>query len=153
MSKKWWQFWKSDDFSDISSEDIVETDFESRSNIEKGRIKVNGYAVSSGSQLHQLAEELMGVDSPLLLDGDVNVNLPQGNLIDQLVEEWATLGRGVNTEKKKQAMRLREQEIGEKLNEMGGIDLMRAFAYRLIYEGRSYESDFSPWHGIGEWQN
>jgi hypothetical protein len=49
-------------------------------------------------------------------------------------------------------MHRREKEIGQVLYELGGIDLMKQFALKLIYAGLSYESDFAEWHGIGPWQ-
>lgn len=139
MSKQWWQFWKSD------CPEVQDSN--------EGRIFVYGYAVTPGSKLHRQAMAHLRLGTDKKLETDVNIELPNADIIDQLVNEWAVLGRGVNTDERRQAMHRREKEIGQTLNKLGGIDLMRAAAYKLINDGLSYESDFYVWHGIGDWQN
>ena len=125
-----------------------------KSNISKQcRIYVCGYAVTPGSQLHRRALELLQLGPDEKLESDMNIIFPEAEVIDRLAKEWVVIGRGVVTDEQKQAMYRREKEIGQLLNELGGIELMRAFAYKLINDGLSFESDFFQWHGIGCWQN
>ncbi len=119
---------------------------------ETGRIFVCGYAVTPGSKLHRQAVDQLCLGTDKKLETDVNIMLPEADVIDRLVNEWGVLGRGVITDEQRQAMHRREKEIGQNLNDLGGIDLMRAVAYKLINDGLSFESDFFTWHGGGDWQ-
>ncbi len=118
-----------------------------------GRIFVCGYSVTPGSKLYCEAREYLRLGNDEQLKNDVNVTFPGADAIDRLANEWAVLGRSVFSDEQKKAMHHREKEIGQALNELGGIDLMRSVAYKLINAGLSFESDFYEWHGIGGWQN
>ena len=134
MSKRWWQFWK-------------------RGPSTAGRIFVCGYFVTPGSRLYRRAVENLGLGMGQELKEDVNVVFRDAEIIDRLVREWTEHGQGVVTEEQRKAMHRREKEIGQALYDLGGIDLMRQVALKLIHAGCAYESDFSYWSGIGGWQN
>jgi ankyrin repeat protein len=142
--KRWWQFWKSDSGQ-------IRRGKQGMTDSRTPKIFVCGYSVTPGSKLHRQAVEQLRVGEKL--ETDVNIILPEAEVISRLVNEWATLGHGVITDEQRQAMHHREKEIGQIIDDLGGIDLMRAFAYKLINDGLSYESDFFTWHGIGDWQN
>ena len=147
MTKKWWQFWKSDR---IQNQDRNK-DFNEPN---AGEIKICGYTVSHGSKLYQSALMDVGLGPDETPEANLFLNIPEfDNTINQLMSEWAKLGYGVVTDKQRKSMARREKEIGHILNNLGGIDLMRSFAYKLINSNLSYESDFNNWHGIGDWQN
>ena len=118
-----------------------------------GRIFVYGYLVTPGSRLHCRVVEALRLEPDVELERDLNADLPDGKVLEELAEEWAVLGHGVVSDEQRRAMHDREKKIGQILYDLGGNDLMRSFAYRLIDAGRSYESDFSYWHGIGSWRN
>ena len=134
MSKQWWQFWK-------------------RRHRTASRIFGCGYPLTPGSQLHRRAVEVLRLGTAEQLEKDMNVQLPGANVIDRPVHEWTVLGHGVVSDEQRWTMRRREKEIGQALHELGGIDLMQSVAYKLIYAGRAFESDFTEWSGIGSWQN
>ena len=108
----------------------------------EGRVYVYGYAVTPGSELHLKAIKLLNLKDDKKLESDVNIEIPGAEIIDEMYNEWVN---GLDTVKK-------QKEIGQHLNQLGGIELMRAFAYKLIYADVAYESSFDKWHGIGDWQ-
>ena len=118
-----------------------------------GIIFICGYTVTPGSKLHRQAVNLLRLGNDEKLETNVNITFPEADIIDRLVKEWEVIGRGVITDEQKQAMYRREKEIGQILNDLGGIDLMRAVAYKLIDNGLAFESDFFTWNGIGGWLN
>jgi len=78
------------------------------------------------------------------IEGDARAGKSLGPDVDHLVAELL----------KEDCTRIRACEIGEALNERGGIDLMRAAYYRvrivaLPGEARSLER---AWEGIGDWR-
>jgi len=133
MAKRWWQFWKHEHHT-------------------AGRLFVCGYLVSPGSQLHRSAVETLRLGPDEKLEQDVNVQLPDAEVIDCLVQEWMTLGRGVVTDEQRKAMHRRETEIGQALYDLGGTTLMKHVVIKLIDAGLAHESDFWYWNGIGGWQ-
>ena len=84
----------------------------------EGRIFVCGYAVTPGSILHRQAVDILRLGTNEKLETDVNIMLPEADIIDRLVNEWAVLGRGVVTDEQRQGMHRREKEIGQTLNDL-----------------------------------
>jgi hypothetical protein len=84
-----------------------------------------------------------------------------GKQADALVQELITIGLresflsvspGGSFDSK--CRNIRAREIGETLNRMGGINMMKAAGYRVAYRcqkpGASRELEYC-WNGIGEW--
>jgi len=131
MARRWWQFWRHEQPH------------------AEGRLLVCGYLVAPGSQLYRRAVETLHLGPDGKLEEDVDVQLPEAEVIDRLVQEWMTLGRGAITDEQRQAMHRRETEIGQALHDLGGTTLMKHVVIKLIYAGLAHESDFWYWNDVG----
>lgn len=142
--KKWWQRRKK---ASVQNDE--------RKILKKGKIIVCGYTLTPGSKLYESILRDLNYPPGQQPETSIVINdLPDfENSMNNLLKDWIEIGRGVVTDQQRRSLGKREKEIGYKLNNIGGIELMRSFANKLINSGLSYESDFHRWHGIGEWQN
>ena len=100
-------------------------------------------------------------DKERRIEEDALAGKSLGRRADALVKELIQIGRAagfvpeIGDDASKRRKQARAREIGEALNDMGGMELMQGACYRVrselgAGEARALEH---AWEGIGDWQS
>lgn len=101
-------------------------------------------------------------DKERQIEREANAGKGLGAEADLLVAELIQIGNGLGYissksggEFNQKGDHIRTREIGERLNEIGGNDLMIAANYKIraaLGGGKARELEY-PWDGIGDWRH